>query len=81
MIDTFDALKRKNFERLGQWKVFWPTMQVFSVALVVYLGNILCLDKLLKECERKFEELGRVKLTVAFVTNPFHEKYLWQLLS
>jgi hypothetical protein len=32
---------------------------------------ILCIDKLLKGFERRFEDFERMKFTVSFITNPF----------
>jgi hypothetical protein len=35
---------------------------------------ILCIDKLLKELERRFEDFEHMKFTVSFVTNMFQER-------
>jgi hypothetical protein len=35
---------------------------------------ILCINKLLKESERRFKGLECLKCTVSFVTNPFQER-------
>jgi hypothetical protein len=35
---------------------------------------ILCIDKLLKEIERRYKDSERMKFTVSFITNPFQER-------
>jgi hypothetical protein len=35
---------------------------------------ILCIDKLLKELERRFKDFEHMKFTVSFITNPFQER-------
>jgi hypothetical protein len=35
---------------------------------------ILCIDKLLKEFERRFKDFECMKFTVCFITNPFQER-------
>jgi hypothetical protein len=35
---------------------------------------IVCIDKLLKEFERRFKDFESIKLTVTLITNPFQER-------
>lgn len=58
-----------------------PTFLLFKVALLIHLlasVYILCIDKLLKMCEKKFKHFELMKFIVSFITNVFYERDIFE---
>jgi hypothetical protein len=78
MIDANDSFKGKlklwMTQLMEDVLTHFPRVQSRSDGEFGVSAYILCIDKILQQFGRRFEDSERIKCTVSFIANPFQER-------